>query len=251
MTEKTPENPMTKILETEAENLDSVHLYRVGAVYRAYERSAFYFTKRVKNYKVSKRLYKEIGREILYTGFYVNIWPGLLAELSSKNFSVIVISENHIQIKLSSVPNNYDRWQQEKLQFIDFENQKIALQKSLSPKNAPQQEKQNVNKHVAQLYRLLCAMGIQISKMTGAMHKNAKFAYGDSIRVLFIELLQHVYLVQRGVYEKVNVPAFREKMVRLQCILDFMNVAKIVPARPFFSIQKKITEIEGSFLLLN
>jgi len=251
MNEKQPENPITKILEKESENVDAIHLYRVGAVYRAYEQSAYYFVKRVKLYKVLNHHYKEIGREILYTGFYANVLHVVQLELSKKNLVLEQVSENHLVIKIDFAPKGFDRWKSDKLSFLELEKEKLALQKNIAQKESVPSPVVEPNINIMRLHRRLNALGVLLHKVTGELPKNAKFAYGEMIRDSFIELLQHVYLVQRGVYAKVNVREFLERLVRLQCILDFMNSAKIMPSRPFYAFQKKVVDIERSIALLN
>ena len=58
-----------EILEREAHNTDSIWFYLEGAFYKAYERSAFAFHTRVKEFKVLRKESKTLGRDILYLGF--------------------------------------------------------------------------------------------------------------------------------------------------------------------------------------
>jgi len=58
-----------EIIEREGSNRDSIWLYLEGSFYKAYERSAFAFCTRVRDYKILRKESKTLGRDILYVGF--------------------------------------------------------------------------------------------------------------------------------------------------------------------------------------
>ena len=58
-----------EIIGREQTNTDSVWLYLEGSFYKAYERSAFAFCTRIKDYRVLRKESKTLGRDILYVGF--------------------------------------------------------------------------------------------------------------------------------------------------------------------------------------
>ncbi|MCQ2116519.1 MAG: hypothetical protein MJY76_00010 [Bacteroidales bacterium] len=58
-----------EIIEFEEANTAVIRLYLEGTFYKAYERSAFAFCTRIKDYKVLRKESKTLGRDILYLGF--------------------------------------------------------------------------------------------------------------------------------------------------------------------------------------
>ena len=58
-----------KILEYEAQNNDTVILFKEGIFLRAYERSAMRFTEHIAPFKVFKKFYKIVNAEVCYLGF--------------------------------------------------------------------------------------------------------------------------------------------------------------------------------------
>ena len=56
-------------MEFEESNAGVIRLYLEGTFLKAYERSAFAFCTRIKDYKVLRKESKTLGRDILYVGF--------------------------------------------------------------------------------------------------------------------------------------------------------------------------------------
>ena len=69
-----------EIIDREQTNTDSVWLYLEGSFYKAYERSAFAFCTRIKDYKVLRKESKTLGRDILYVGFPMTALDRTLAD---------------------------------------------------------------------------------------------------------------------------------------------------------------------------
>jgi len=96
-----------EIINREESNHDSIWLYLEGSFYKAYERSAFAFCTRVKDYKVLRKESKTLGRDILYVGFPMSAKEKTLSECM-----VNVVDEKTLKIVLS-IPideNDFQKW---------------------------------------------------------------------------------------------------------------------------------------------
>lgn len=58
-----------EIIEFEETNRSVIRLYLEGTFWKAYEKSAFAFSTRVKQYRVLRKESKTLGQDILYIGF--------------------------------------------------------------------------------------------------------------------------------------------------------------------------------------
>lgn len=84
-----------EILELEESNRDSIYLHLEGTFYKAYERSAFAFHTRVREFRVLRKESKTLGRDILYLGFPQvalerNAQSLLLTEFGEKVFRAVL-----------------------------------------------------------------------------------------------------------------------------------------------------------------
>jgi len=58
-----------EIITNENQNTGEIHLHKEGIFWKAYQQSAYLFTREVKAFKVSKKLVKAVGREVVSLGF--------------------------------------------------------------------------------------------------------------------------------------------------------------------------------------
>ena len=112
-----------EILEREAHNTDSIWFYLEGAFYKAYERSAFAFHTRVKEFKVLRKESKTLGRDILYLGF-----PQAALEKNTSKLLFSRIDEKTIRAALA-VPID----EAEFLQWRDAQELALASQSFITP----------------------------------------------------------------------------------------------------------------------
>ena len=80
-----------EIIGREQTNTDSVWLYLEGSFYKAYERSAFAFCTRIKDYRVLRKESKTLGRDILYVGFPMTALDRTLGNAMTRRVSEVVI----------------------------------------------------------------------------------------------------------------------------------------------------------------
>jgi len=88
----------TEILRTEHNNTGTIHLYKEGIFWRAYENSAMLFCENIKKYIIQKKFVKKINSEILYLGFPDSVLLMVISLAKEKNFE-IATQEKFITIK--------------------------------------------------------------------------------------------------------------------------------------------------------
>lgn len=99
---------ITTIIAVEEENTDSIHLFREGLFYRAYQHSAFQFISHVRNFKAVKKDYKAVGQAVAILGFPTS----RLDELFPDRSKVEVVEEGqHIRVSVPELdPKAYAIW---------------------------------------------------------------------------------------------------------------------------------------------
>lgn len=88
---------ITRIIETERENYDRIHLFREGLFYKAHQHSAFMFNTRIKSFKTVKKFYKAAGCDVVMLGFPSKMLSGLFPE----EIVIEEIEDGHISIPCS------------------------------------------------------------------------------------------------------------------------------------------------------
>ena len=90
-----------EILALEKENQNQIILLKEGIFWRAYNMSAFLFTKNIEEYKVTKKYRKVVNAEIVYLGFPHTVLEKIL-EKAKINFTVILEEEKKLVLQLNS-----------------------------------------------------------------------------------------------------------------------------------------------------
>lgn len=112
-----------EIIEIEETNTGVIRLYLEGTFYKAYERSAFAFCTRVKDYRVLRKESKTLGRDILYVGFPMSALDKTLGNAMTRK-----VSDTALDIVLS-----YPMNENEFLQWRDSQEVEQASRALLSP----------------------------------------------------------------------------------------------------------------------
>ncbi len=74
-----------EILQIEQKNTNFIFLHKEGLFWRAYERSAYFFTLYIKEYQIIKKFYKNVNSEVVYLGFHSNSLEQILQSVNKKN----------------------------------------------------------------------------------------------------------------------------------------------------------------------
>lgn len=99
---------LQEIIAAENCNTDRIYLYPEGVFWKAYERSAFAFVKRISRYKITKRFVKYLDAEIVSLGFPDTSRAKVLGDRPAQcgPSGVLVLDGGTID------PEAYDRWKE-------------------------------------------------------------------------------------------------------------------------------------------
>lgn len=97
---------ITQIISKESENTRNIYFYQEGIFYKAYERSAFAFVTYCKAFRVKRKYYKCLNKEIVSIGFpSAGIERYFPKEKINKNTDGVVVElDNEMNI------NQYEKW---------------------------------------------------------------------------------------------------------------------------------------------
>lgn len=98
------------IVNVEQNNQGIINLFRDKLFWRAWNRSAYLFSKCIMEYRVRHRTFKYIGKELIFLGFPDMTLDKIKSISFAKQYSVSILNESHITI--SGLPNisGYDEW---------------------------------------------------------------------------------------------------------------------------------------------
>jgi len=99
-----------EILEIESTNTSRINLFKEGIFWRVYQKSAYFFTKQIKDLKVLKKFYKIVNCEVVYAGFPDTILPKIQEVVQSKRFKFQSHNEKYCSILNFEVDNNFEQW---------------------------------------------------------------------------------------------------------------------------------------------
>lgn len=87
---------ISQILDIEQQNIDCIHLFRVGLFYRAYQKSAYLFQTRVRDFKAVRKYTKATRCDVAMLGF-----PSKLLDSMFQPGTFEVPNEGHVVIQVS------------------------------------------------------------------------------------------------------------------------------------------------------
>lgn len=82
-----------EVIKTELENINKIYLYKEGFFWRAYERSAYRFTKYIRKFQMLKKYIKKVKMDVCYIGFPENMLRVILNAEQVKNSTFLKIKE--------------------------------------------------------------------------------------------------------------------------------------------------------------
>src|ERR1039458_8806409 len=103
---------IAEIQEIEKTNFESIHLFKEGIFWRGYEKSAWRFVKKIKQYRVLKKYVKGVKQDIVYLGFPENILEEIL-EMAGNNGFLIEKTDTKISITKLPEDSGFEVWKSE------------------------------------------------------------------------------------------------------------------------------------------
>lgn len=101
---------ISEILKIEDANTGSINLFKEGIFWRVYQKSAYLFTKYIKELKVLKKFYKNVNREVVYAGFPDTILPKIQELAQSKGLKFEKSNDKHCNISGFEIDNDFEEW---------------------------------------------------------------------------------------------------------------------------------------------
>nr|NQU91149.1 hypothetical protein [Bacteroidota bacterium] len=103
---------INEILTIERENINNCHLIKDGLFWRAYEKSAMFFSNHIKDYCLTKKRYKIVGSDVVFLGFPDSTLNEVLKIAEEKGFSVDK-QEKIILIDAFEENDGFEKWKDE------------------------------------------------------------------------------------------------------------------------------------------
>lgn len=101
-----------EILALEKGNRNQITLLKEGMFWRAYNLSAYLFSKHIQAFKITKRYFKVVDTELVYLGFPYAILEKKL-EKAASNFSIIKEQDKKVVLVLKeNIKSNEERYKE-------------------------------------------------------------------------------------------------------------------------------------------
>ena len=103
---------IAEIQDIEKINSESIHLFKEGIFWRAYEKSAWRFVKNIKQYRALKKYVKAVTQDMVYLGFPENILEEIIQIAGQKGCH---IEKTETKISISGLPEiaGFEAWKSE------------------------------------------------------------------------------------------------------------------------------------------
>ncbi len=223
-----------EIIEFEETNTGVIRLYLEGSFYKAYERSAFAFCTRIKDYKVLRKESKTLGRDILYVGFPMTALDRTLGNAMTKKVDEVVID----------VVLSYPISESEFLQWRDAQEVEQASRALLSPYTKVIEK--------SPVYKTAYDILTQVILISGNISKNCQTPFGLRMKELSF---RGCYLV-RGLYDLKGeqrsrsideaLPFYDE----LAFLLQLMKDSKQISLNSFALLSEQIQSVSKQLSIL-
>lgn len=185
-----------EIIDREQTNTDSVWLYLEGSFYKAYERSAFAFCTRIKDYKVLRKESKTLGRDILYVGFPMTALDRTLGNAMTRRVDEVVID---VMLSYPINENEFFQWR-------DAQEVEQASRALLSPYTKVIEK--------SPVYKTAYDILTQIVLISGNISKNCQVRFerdlSRNLILLYAEVRDRTYRPERSMCFIIKDPVQRE-----------------------------------------
>ena len=223
-----------EIIEFEESNGGVIRLYLEGTFWKAYERSAFAFCTRVKDYKVLRKESKSLGRDILYVGFPTAAAEATLSECMTKQ-----VDERTMDVVLSYPINEKDF-----LVWRDAKEVEMASRALISPYTRVIEK--------TPVYKTAYDILSQIIQISRNISKNCQVPFGHKMK----ELSYRTCLAVRSLYDlkgeerkkaiDETLPLYDE----LSFLLQLMKDCKEISLNSFALLCEQIKSVSGQLSIL-
>ena len=184
----------------ERENGNSIHLFKVGVFYEAYEKSCFLFHRLLFPYQVKCRFVKKIQQYVVNLGFSEKGLVRVRERAESQGFFWKQVDEKHVEISACETKENFEKWKESVVADACPENA-VYGEGLPKPRYAEKDLPQNLLVAEA-VARDLC---VYLSQRSVGFQRDFKYTLGKRIQDNSRELLEMLYLHLKGLdSEKAN-----------------------------------------------
>ena len=223
-----------EIIDREQTNTDSVWLYLEGSFYKAYERSAFAFCTRIKDYKVLRKESKTLGRDILYVGFPMTALDRTLGNAMTRKVDEVVID---VMLSYPINENEFFQWR-------DAQEVEQASRALLSPYTKVIEK--------SPVYKTAYDILTQIVLISGNISKNCQTPFGLRMK----ELSFRTCYIVRGLYDlkcEQRAQSIAEALPlydELSFLLQLMKDSKQISLNSFALLSEQIQSVSKQLSIL-
>ena len=223
-----------EIIDRESANLDSIWLYQEGGFYKAYERSAFAFYTRIKEYRVLRKESKTLGQDILYIGF-----PIMALERVLGNHMMVREDDKTLRVVLSYPisENEYYSWR-------DAQEVEMASRALISPYTKVIEK--------TPLYKNSYDILIQIVTISKNISKNCQNPFGLQMKRLSYQagsLVRSVYDTQNE-QRVLHIDRILRLYEELSFVLQVLKDTKEISLNSFALLSEQIVSVVKQLSLL-
>lgn len=223
-----------EIIEFEETNTGVIRLYLEGSFYKAYERSAFAFCTRIKDYKVLRKESKTLGRDILYVGFPMTALDRTLGNAMTRR-----VSDTTLDVVLS-----YPMNENEFFQWRDAQEVEQASRALLSPYTKVIEK--------SPVYKTAYDILTQVVLISGNISKNCQTPFGLRMKELsyrtcyIVRCLYDLKGEQRSRSIDEALPFYDE----LAFLLQLMKDSKQISLNSFALLSEQIQSVSKQLSIL-
>jgi len=226
------------ILAIEKDNVQSIHLVRDSKFWQAWEKSAFYFHRLFRPFKINCRYFKNVSCDMVYLGFPDTLLDTIKSEAQENGYEVTQENETHIVIFGLPDQGLFDDWKRN-----------VLAGKSSAKENTSNVEgssKPLLNKipHETLMlaYREIYDYALDICRRSGKFYRNYRFGLGDRLRDESLQALETMQLSIQG-FEELNVPLLQKLFVRARIELRILLDLKQLSNEQWIFVNQKIERI--------
>ena len=225
-----------KILEYEAQNNDTVILFKEGIFLRAYERSAMRFTEHIAPFKVFKKFYKIVNAEVCYLGFPMKSVRMLFQKVNITRFADMA---EFMVVYGCPSKENFEVWKAG-VQLPTAEDMKPE---TLLRPNVSKKDLKNI-----QIYKMGYDLMVELYRYAETMPKVHRYTVGERVRSEAIELSVVTYRIgqDRDVAENKRKAVECIEIIRL--MLRMLVDLKQISLPYFTSLNVKIEHLYKQLL---
>ena len=220
-----------KILGYEAQNNDTIILFKEGIFLRAYERSAMRFTEYIMPFKVFKKFYKIVNAEVCYLGFPMKSVRMLFQKVNITNF---VDLQDFIVVKDCPSKGNFEVWKAG----IELPTAEDMKPETLLRPNVSKKELKNI-----QIYKMGYDLMVEMHRYAETMPRTHRYTVGERVRKESIELAVATYRIGQDREVAENKRKGMDSIEVIRLLLRMLVDIKQVSLPYFTSLNVKIEQL--------